>query len=105
MKQKWQLLVILAATLLLAGCPYIEIHPTEVEEQHLNNGMAYFEQGRFDEAISEFTAALETYPRWADAYCNRGAAYLMLGQYERAISDLNKAIELDANYAMAYNNR
>lgn len=102
---KCRLIVMLCATLLLAGCIQVEIHPTEAEEQHLHNGIAYLEQGRFDEAISEFTAALETYPRYPDAYCNRGGAYGMLGQWDKAISDLSKAIELAPNWALPYSNR
>jgi len=103
MKQKWKLMVLLCATLFLAGC--LEVHPTEAEEQHFDNGMAYFDQGRFNEAISEYTEALKTYPRWTTAYVNRAYAYISMGQYDNGIADCNKAIELDPNFAMAYYNR
>jgi hypothetical protein len=62
MKHKYKPIIVLCVALLLAGC--IVVHPTKAEEQHLDNGITYVEQGRYDAAISEFTKALETYPQY-----------------------------------------
>lgn len=97
--------MLLGAVLLLAGCLQVELHPTEAEKQHFDNGVTFAEQGRFDEAISEFTKALETDPRWAMAYYNRGLCYFNTGQYDLAIADYSKAIKLDPNFVEAYVNR
>ncbi|TBR15868.1 tetratricopeptide repeat protein, partial [bacterium] len=55
-----------------------------------------------DEAISEFTRAIENSPNYAGAYYNRAVAYIHKGNYDQAISDCTKAIELKPNYAEAY---
>ena len=44
-------------------------------EGHFNRGVAYHDQGRLDEAIYEFQAALHLNPDLAEAHCNLGVAY------------------------------
>jgi Flp pilus assembly protein TadD len=70
-----------------------------------NRGLAYFQQGNFTQAISDFTKAIEIDPNYAKTYNNRGAVYGRQGKLPQAISDYTKAIEIDPNYADAYNNR
>ena len=65
----------------------------------------------FDDAILDYTKALEFNPKMADAYYNRAKILLSRKDIEnpdinRAVSDLEKALELDekfldALYAMA----
>ena len=74
-------------------------------EVHNNRGFEYCEIGQYDQAISDFSRAIEINPRLAYAYNNRGAAYLYKGQYDQAILDLSKAIEINPRLAHAYNNR
>jgi len=74
-------------------------------QEHLEQGSAYREQGRFDKAIAEYTKAIEADPNLALAYNNRGCVYSWKKDYERAIADFNKAIELDPQRATAYLNR
>jgi len=74
-------------------------------EIYNNRGFAYCEIGQYDQAISDFSKAIEINPRFAPAYNNRGAAYLYTAQYDQAISDLSKAVEIDPRLANAYNNR
>jgi tetratricopeptide (TPR) repeat protein len=68
-------------------------------------GLAYEEKGQCDEAISNYTKALEINPRDAEAYYNRGIAYDNKGQYDQAISDYTKALEINPRDAEAYYNR
>jgi len=72
---------------------------------HNNRGFDYYQIGRYDQAISEFSKAIEINPRLAIPYNNRGAAYLSKGEYEQAILDLSKAIEIRPRLALAYSNR
>ena len=74
-------------------------------EVHNNRGFDYCQIGQYDQAISDFSKAIEINPRLAHAYNNRGATYLYKGQYDQAILDLSKAIEINPGLAHAYNNR
>ena len=73
--------------------------------QHNNRGMALANEGRYEDAIAEFTEAIELDPAYALGYNNRGWAYSEKGQYDLAIADLSKAIELNPELAVAYSNR
>jgi tetratricopeptide (TPR) repeat protein len=73
---------------------------------HINQGEAYFKQGKYPEAIADFTKAIELDPKLAVAYSNRGVAYLDgLKKFPEAIADFTKVIELDPKLAVAYLNR
>ena len=67
--------------------------------------MTLFDGGYFEQAISDFSKAIELDPSEADAHYNRGLAYGELHRVGEAIADFEKAIELDANHAHAYYRR
>jgi tetratricopeptide (TPR) repeat protein len=69
-----------------------------------NRGIAYHELNRTEEAITDYTRAIELNPRWADAYYNRGNAYGEKHLYDRAITDYTVAIAL-APDVPTYDNR
>lgn len=69
-----------------------------------NRGAAFGEKGQYDQAISDFSKAIEIDARYSKAYNNRGIVYRLKGQYDRAILDFNKAIEINPMDAEAYNN-
>ncbi len=77
---------------------------SEDAEFYFNRGVASYDKGQYDQAISEFTKAIEIDPKDAEAYKDRGDTYELKGQYDRAISDYNKAIEIDPKVSLAYNN-
>jgi tetratricopeptide (TPR) repeat protein len=59
-----------------------------------NRGNAYSVKGEFDQAISDYTKAIELNPKLDFAYSNRGNAYKDKGQFDEAITDYSRAIEL-----------
>ncbi len=71
----------------------------------VNRGAVYILDGRLDQAISDFTKAIELKDEYAEAHFNRGSTYRMKGDFDTAIGDLTRAIELNPKLAMAYSER
>lgn len=74
-------------------------------QQRSHAGVELAEEGRREEAIAEYDAAIRLNPQIADAYYNRGVAYANLGEHQQAIEDYNEALRLDPQDAQAYANR
>ena len=72
---------------------------------YFNRAFCHQELHQSQEAIADYSRAIELKPDYAEAYCNRGAVYQALGQMDAALADYNKAIELKPDNAEAYNNR
>jgi Flp pilus assembly protein TadD len=52
--------------------------------------MALFNQGRFQEAIDQFTKAIALDPRYKSAWTHRAEAYTKLGRRKEASEDLRR---------------
>jgi formylglycine-generating enzyme required for sulfatase activity len=72
---------------------------------YLNQGNALFGAGKYPEAISAYSTAINMDERDASAYRNRGAAWNKLREYDKAIADFDRAVQLDPNCISAYINR
>jgi Flp pilus assembly protein TadD len=59
-----------------------------------NLGGAYFQQGKWSEAIAAYQKSLSLEPN-GDAYANLGAAFYYLGRYNDAAGALEKAVQMD----------
>ncbi len=59
-----------------------------------NRGLVSYSKGLYDQAISDYTKALEINPRFAGAYYNRAFSYFRKGEYERSWKDIEKAESL-----------
>jgi tetratricopeptide (TPR) repeat protein len=68
----------------------------------VNKGVEYAEKRMHDQAIAEFTKAIELLPDHAIAYAHRGRSYHKKGNYDQAVADFTKAIQLNPNFADAY---
>jgi len=79
--------------------------PTPNAFSYYDKGKDYFNEGKYQLAIDEFTTAIQLNPNYTEAYFMRGYVYDELYQYQRAIEDYDKAIQLDPHDASAYNNR
>jgi tetratricopeptide (TPR) repeat protein len=80
--------------------------------EHASNGDVFMEQGNYDQAISEYSQAIELDPKYPEiknklavAYSDRGKSFVDEKEWDSAIADTNKAIELDPQLANAYNIR
>lgn len=74
-------------------------------EKYYQQGMAHYKQGQLEEAITNFTKAIELNPSHASAYSNRGLVYATKGQHNQAIADFTQAITLDPDHTGTYATR
>lgn len=72
-----------------------------VAESNLAN---VFKQGRGDEALAHFQAALEIKPDFADAHNGLGFVLLQGGKTAKAIEHFQQAVEIQPAFAAAQNN-
>ena len=70
-------------------------------EDYFDRGLTRVEKGDLDEAIADFTKAIEINPRYAGAYYNRGEARFGKDDPSGAIADFTKAIEINPRFAKA----
>jgi tetratricopeptide (TPR) repeat protein len=68
-------------------------------------GVAAFQDAKYQAAAEAFGQAMQRHPREARAFVNRGLAYAHLGRYEAAKTDLTHAIALRETLAEAYYGR
>ena len=76
--------------------------PTQPSSPEYDQGLAFFNNSQYDDAIRSFTQAMRGNPNNARTYTFRGASYYLKQLYPEALSDLNRAIALDANEKYAY---
>ncbi|MDE0043193.1 MAG: tetratricopeptide repeat protein [Candidatus Poribacteria bacterium] len=59
--------------------------------------------GAWQEAIHEFTKAIEIAPSYVEAWYDRGSLYDKRGEFEKACHDFQQVVERMPNYAARYN--
>jgi len=69
-----------------------------------NRGLAYRQNGLYDQAISDYTQALRLTPNDPGTYNNRGFAYEKKGERDMAIADYRAALRIDPNRQSALGN-
>ena len=84
--------LLLVTALILCGLSASCASPSA--EQHFNRGLTLLDHCQLDEAIDEFTKAIELDPNHAGAYLIRGIIYNEKLAFDRSIADLEKCIEL-----------
>jgi len=70
-----------------------------------NRGNYYMEEGRYDQALEDFSRALEIDPKNYKTYSNRALVYIEKDMLDQALIDLNTAISIKPTYAGLFNNR
>ncbi|KAL0331420.1 UNVERIFIED_CONTAM: Hsp70-Hsp90 organizing protein 2 [Sesamum angustifolium] len=65
-------------------------------------GNAAFSAGKFNDAVSHFTDAINLAPTNHVLYSNRSAAYASLNKYSEALSDAQKTVELKPDWGKGY---
>ena len=68
-------------------------------------GLAAFQDARYEAAIDAFEQAIQRHPREARSFVNRALAHAHLGRYAAATADLTQAMALHETLADAYYGR
>lgn len=78
-------------------------------EAYNRRGLAYFSKGNlensksdFDNAITDFSKAIELNSEFAEAYYNRGRTHFLQGEFTLAIRDYSTAIDLKSDRDIYY---
>ncbi|KAK9760544.1 hypothetical protein K7432_015320, partial [Basidiobolus ranarum] len=71
-------------------------------ELHKVRGNSLYAQGKYEEAIQEYTKAIIKSPSTAIYYTNRALTYMKLKKWDSVIDDCEKAMELDPNSVKGY---
>jgi dihydrodipicolinate synthase/N-acetylneuraminate lyase len=67
-----------------------------------NKGNACFQSGKYEEAITHFTAAIQLDPNNHILYSNRSGSYALLKNYLKALEDADHTVRLSPNWAKGY---
>ncbi|MBN2010096.1 tetratricopeptide repeat protein [candidate division KSB1 bacterium] len=62
-----------------------------------NRGEALRKAGKLEQAIRDYSQAIQLYPAYPTARNNRGSAYMLYKKYDLALTDFNVAIETGAS--------
>src|ERR1700674_1949565 len=68
--------------------------PSKQALKHFSDGEKHETQGQRQQAIDDYTAAIQLSPDYAAAIYHRAKLYLDLGDKKKALPDLNAAIRL-----------
>src|SRR4051812_26187561 len=70
-----------------------------------NRGTGWYRKDLFDNAIADFTEAIQRNPSHVGAYRNRGLSWHRKGDFERAIADFTQVIKLSPTSPPGYTDR
>jgi len=104
-KTIWIILPIVLFFLLCCASTQKERTESRDADFYINRENTYFKKDQYDQAIIDYTKALEIVPGVAEVYFSRGCVYHKQGQYDHAIADYTKALEINPGDALAYYNR
>ncbi|MDZ8050393.1 MAG: tetratricopeptide repeat protein [Aulosira sp. ZfuVER01] len=106
-RKPWLILTGIASCITLGVAAWFFLIPKPSSDPKLLylQGVEKYEAGKYQEAVNDFTQAIEINPRNALAYNRRGDAFYRLGDYQKSLSDSSKAIQLNPQDANAYYDR
>ncbi|HJX04071.1 MAG TPA: tetratricopeptide repeat protein, partial [Dehalococcoidia bacterium] len=104
MKQRNFAAMILFCITLLTPLQCDQTEPTNISraDEYVGRGELLMDQGKFAEAVTMLTLAIEEDPSLSIAYFNRGKALFSKAEYILAVDDFTAAITLKPDYTDAY---
>ena len=83
------------ADLSINGCTALIQKGVNRPEIYQKRGFAYFDKGRYRDAIADLSKVLALDPKYYSVYMARGYSYEKNGQRAEAIADYRKAVKLN----------
>jgi serine/threonine protein kinase len=84
----------------------------QTQQQTLKNSRSYNKRGlahvsmrNYEQAVIDYTRAIELDPNYVEPYHNRSIVHLLMDNYGQALLDCNKAVDLAPDFIPAYINR
>lgn len=74
----------------------------EKADQFKNDGNTCYKNGKYRDAIDQYSRAITLCPQTPAYYSNRAAAYMMINKYKEAVSDARQATQLDDKFVKGY---
>ncbi len=74
-------------------------------QRYLNQSLALYSAGKYDECIAAAREALKLQPNYAEAWNNIAAAYNSMSKWDQGIAAADEAIRLNPAFQLAKNNR
>ena len=75
--------------------------PDQMAKDHWKKGNALFEEGNYNDSLTEYTEAMKIDPKYPDAYFNRALTYRIMNNFSAAKKDLDVVMELQPKSADA----
>jgi len=97
----WAILIIVAVAVVISQTIFNIATPGHAL-YYSTRGENYQNQGDYEQAITEYTKAIQLDPSLSSPFYNRGIAYSRIGDYENAILDFTHVIETNPNDSEAY---
>ncbi len=79
--------------------------PTDSElaaQQHYENAILSHRQSQYDDAIAQYTKAIEADSQFVEAYLRRGHTYWMMDEVDKANADYQEALSIDENHPQRF---
>lgn len=84
--------------------PEIAPEVRETAENFVSEGVAFYQEGNYEQSVSSWQNALELIPGDAEVHNFIGISYHNLNRFDDATMHFRMATELDSTYYEAYNN-
>ena len=77
------------------ACAFAMLLTISCDSKDSQQGDQLFAEGKYEEAVSEYTQYIEYNPSDVKSIYNRGRAYEELGEYDKSLEDYEAALEID----------
>ncbi|XP_037007757.1 tetratricopeptide repeat protein 32 [Artibeus jamaicensis] len=78
--------------------PGSECSPEDLATAYNNRGQIKYFRVDFDEAVDDYTSAIEVQPSFEVPYYNRGLILYRLGYFDDALEDFKKVLDLNPGF-------